>query len=230
MTSIYEKALGNDFKKLHPMLQKKFGLHFSSLNRASGEGEMVTITGGAFWIRPFLRLLAKDHLLFPERGENIGFSIDNYAYKDTRGREIVSWIRRFYFSKVTRAFDAVMWFDGQPGVIIDDLGKSGRLTAQLSLSVSDRGGMSISSGHTWLNILKRSFKLPSFFSPSVTVYEYFDEKRGQISIRVSIQHKLLGEIISYEGYAVTSFQKIEPTSILIEGKLPPPVRKKALKK
>lgn len=32
-------------------------------------------------------------IMFPERGRNVPFTIENYAYRDSLGRETVSWAR-----------------------------------------------------------------------------------------------------------------------------------------
>lgn len=219
MTSIYEKALGKEFTNLHPMLQKKFSLHSARVNMAKGKGVM-SVTGGPFWIRPFLRILTKDHLLFPERGENIAINIENYAYEDNDGREMFSWIRRFYFPNATRAFDAVMMYDAASGLIFDDLGKSGRLTSPLHLSVSEKQGLVISANEVSINVLKKRVKIPSFFSPIVEVNEFFDDESERFIVSVSVRQSMIGEIIRYEGYVRTSFHTVSRNEIPNDGILP----------
>lgn len=207
------------------MLQKKFSLHSTGVNMAKGEGFM-TISGGPFWIRPFLKLLTKDHLLFPETGQNIPIKIENYAYEDKNGNEMVSWIRRFYFPNVTRAFDAVMMYDSDFGLIFDDLGKSGRLTSPLHISISKQNGLVIAAKEISINILKKKLKLPSLLSPIVIVHEYFDDESEQFIISVSVRQSMIGEIIRYEGDVKTSFHTVRRDEIPNAGILPQQERRK----
>jgi len=44
---------------------------------------------------PFLRLGTMRHILFPEQGTGIPFTIENYAYRDGYGRETVTFVRTF---------------------------------------------------------------------------------------------------------------------------------------
>ena len=61
--------------------------------------------------------------MFPERGKNVPFSIENYAFLDEFGRETVSWIRKFQ-TTTPRRFDAYMIYSDERGKIVDYLGIS----------------------------------------------------------------------------------------------------------
>lgn len=87
MTSIYQQALGREFDRLHPQLQKRFGLTSAAGITSISKGIMEEIWGGVFYMRPFLRLGTFKHITFPERGRNIPFPLENYAYQDSIGRE-----------------------------------------------------------------------------------------------------------------------------------------------
>ena len=50
MMSIYKKVLGNDFDRLHPMLQKRYDLDVGSTFEATGI--MKEIKGGPKWLYP----------------------------------------------------------------------------------------------------------------------------------------------------------------------------------
>lgn len=45
-------------------------------------GVMDRVWHGTALTVPFLRLGAMRHILFPEQGANIPFTIENYAYRD----------------------------------------------------------------------------------------------------------------------------------------------------
>ena len=77
MKSIYEQALGGEFKLLHPRIQQRFG--FSSRDNVAciGTGTMEKIWHGAFYTMPFLYVGSWRRIMFPEQGESIPFTIKN---------------------------------------------------------------------------------------------------------------------------------------------------------
>ena len=107
MSSIYQRVLGSDFSKLHPQIQRRFGLTSAGGTAAIGKGVMERIWHGAPYTLPFLYVGTWRRIMFPEQGRDVPFTIQNYAYRDTLGRETVTWIRTFATGKVRR-FDAYM--------------------------------------------------------------------------------------------------------------------------
>jgi hypothetical protein len=93
--------------------------------------------------------------MFPEQGRDVPFTIQNYAYRDTLGRETVTWIRTFATGKVRR-FDAYMIYSEKRGCIVDYLGTHQHLAVDLDLSVAANGGLSLRSGAQlqveWLSV------------------------------------------------------------------------------
>jgi hypothetical protein len=82
---------------------------------------MDEIWHGRFYTLPFLYVGSWRRIMFPERGVNIPFSIENYAFQDPFGRETVTWMRQFKTRKARR-FDAYMIYSEQRGCIVDYLG------------------------------------------------------------------------------------------------------------
>ena len=82
MPSIYERALGSDFEKLHPKIQQRFGFGSEDGVAAIGSGVMEEIWRGRIYTVPFLYLGAWRRIMFPETGRDIPFTIENYAYRD----------------------------------------------------------------------------------------------------------------------------------------------------
>src|SRR5205085_2943942 len=121
MTSIYKRVLGSDFARLHPMIQQRFG--FSSVDNiaAVGRGVMEELWHGRFYTLPFLYVGTWRRIMFPERGTQVPFTIENYAYRDSYGRETVTWVRTFKVKR-ERRFDATMIYSEQRGKIVDYLG------------------------------------------------------------------------------------------------------------
>ena len=75
MKSIYEQALGEKFKLLHPRIQERFG--FSSRDNLAciGTGTMDELWHGKLYTLPFLYLGSVRRIMFPERGQSVPFTI-----------------------------------------------------------------------------------------------------------------------------------------------------------
>ena len=60
---------------------------------------MHEIWRGPFYTLPFLMIGTWRNIMFPERGRDVPFEIENYAYRDSFGRETVTWMRRNFPSR-----------------------------------------------------------------------------------------------------------------------------------
>ena len=72
MNSIYQRALGSDFSKLPPQIQKRFSLNSQSGIAAVGSGIMGRIWHGAPYTLPFLYVGTWRSIMFPEHGTVFG--------------------------------------------------------------------------------------------------------------------------------------------------------------
>ena len=199
MKSIYHQALGDDFHRLHPELQKKYGLTSKQNIMALCQGRMTEIRGMNPLLRPFLQAGTWDHLVFPERGKDVPFTLENYAYVDDHGNETVSWIRRFFFPYAIRGFDASMRYDEEKQTIVDDIGKSGAFQVSLDLHVTASGGLYMQSSEmTYQN----KVQLPG---PKTAVYEHYDEQEEAFRVHVHVEHSIFGTVLMYEGTFYTEF-------------------------
>ncbi|MGV2621155.1 UNVERIFIED_CONTAM: DUF4166 domain-containing protein [Halobacillus marinus] len=192
MKSIYQQALGEEFERLHPELKKKFGLTSDQHLMILGQGRMQEIRGTHPVLRPLLQFGVRDHLVFGERGKDVPFTIENYAYQDEQGRETVSWIRRFFFPYAIRGFDAAMHFNEGKQTIVDELGKSGNVQTSLSMHVTPEGGLYMESAGLQL-------KEKTVLNAVTSVYEHFDERENAIRVHVHVEHPALGTLLMYEG-------------------------------
>lgn len=202
MPSIYEHALGEDFKRLHPMIQRRFSLSSESGIAAIGRGVMEEVWHGAAYTLPFLYLGAWRSIMFPEQGRNIPFSIRNFAYRDTLGRETVTWIRTFDTNGQAgsqRRFDAYMIYSQQRGRIIDYLGTHQHLAVDIDISVADNGGLALRSKEQRFYEGPLGFRFPQLFSGVADVCEWFDEPSGQFRIEVSVRNRVWGPLFGYRG-------------------------------
>lgn len=108
MPSIFETALGADFQRLHPILQRRFQVGLDSGVACIGRGTMERIRRGPWWTRPFLELGRMRNILMPDVGSDVAFTIENYPYRDPFGRETVTFVRECDIGRRHSRFDATM--------------------------------------------------------------------------------------------------------------------------
>lgn len=195
--SIFRNVLGDNFNRLHPMLQKRYDLPIGTVFRASGV--MKEIGGGRKWLYPILRAGVRWKLLFPERGINIPFTITNQAFVGENGESQVHWERVFQFGKTVRYFNALMSFDAKRLVIKDYLGEPHLLYADLDFQVATDGSLTITSLGQRLVLGRFEIPLPRIIQGLATVTERFDDERGLYLIHVTVRNPLIGIVFSYEG-------------------------------
>ena len=79
------RALGDDFDRLHPKMQWRFG--FSSIDETCqiGHGVMDDVWRGPWWTLPFLLVGSRAGSCSRAAGRDVPFTIANYAYVDASG-------------------------------------------------------------------------------------------------------------------------------------------------
>lgn len=199
MNSIYKKTLGTDFDKLHPKIQERFGFNSENNIAAIGEGIMEKVWYGKFYTLPFLYIGTWRNIMFPQKGKNIPFTIENYSYKDSYERETITWIRKYQFPNKTRRFDATMIYSNQRKRIVDYLGTHQHLAVDIEMSVSDNGGIQLKSGEQRFYEGFINFVFPDFFSGNASVCEWYDDDEDKFKISVVVKNKLWGNLFGYEG-------------------------------
>ena len=198
MTSIYQRVLGSDFKRLHPEVQRRFGFSSADNVGSIGRGVMEEIWKGRFYTVPFLYVGTWRRIMFPETGRNIPFTIENYAFVDRFGRETVSWIRTFQ-SRRTRRFDAYMIYSEARGCIVDYLGSHEHLAVDIELAVDEEGGLRLRSGAQRFYEGPVGFDFPMILSGIASVREWYDEKAHSFRIVVDVQNRVWGPLFGYRG-------------------------------
>jgi hypothetical protein len=136
--------------------------------------------------------------MFPEHGTNVPFTIENYAYLDSLGRETVTWLRTFQ-TRRTRRFDAYMIYSEKRDKIVDYLGTHQHLAVDLDLSVDPRGGLRLRSGHQRFYEGAIGFRFPMLFSGVADVCEWFDDATGKFRIEVNVTNRAWGKLFGYSG-------------------------------
>jgi hypothetical protein len=109
--SIYQQALGSDFARLHPEIQRRFGFSSADGVASVGRGVMEEVWKGAFYTVPFLYV-----------GEHLAVDIE-LAVDDEGGLRLRSGAQRFYEGPVGFTFpmglsgvaDVREWYDERAG-------------------------------------------------------------------------------------------------------------------
>ena len=212
MTSIYKRALGSDFDRLHPEIQRRFGFASGDNLACVGRGVMEEIWKGRFYTVPFLYVGTWRRIMFPETGRNIPFTVENYAFVDKFERETVSWSRTFH-TRRTRRFNAYMIYSEKRGCIVDYLGSHEHLAVDIDLSVDEFGGLRLRSGAQRFYEGPIGFNFPMLFSGIAEVREWYDEKTHRFRIFVDVQNKTWGPLFGYRGSFDVEWRTVAPGEV-----------------
>ncbi|PDY42181.1 hypothetical protein COO17_08445 [Bacillus wiedmannii] len=197
MANMYERLLGDSYKKLHPKLQKRYEI--TEENSFTGEGEMDEIYGGSFFVKLILKIASKFRMFFSERGKEVPFTIHNTAERDEHGNEFVQWNRTFYFHNKKRYFNAIMQMDEENNEILDYFGEPQILVSTLNFHIDEVGAMHISSKKQWFYMFERKVPLPRFLYGEANIVESYDETLQCFRIHVQVSNPLIGSLFSYKG-------------------------------
>ncbi|MCR2784408.1 MULTISPECIES: DUF4166 domain-containing protein [unclassified Microbacterium] len=197
MTSIFERALGAEFARLHPMMQRRFGVGLSSAEACIGTGEMAIIRRGPWWTVPFLQIGRLHNILIPDVGTQVPFRIENFPYRDPFGRETVTFVRGYDIHGRQRRFDATMILVGDR--IVDYLGTHQHLAVDLDLTVDDEGGLVLTSDAQRFYEGPIAFRFPMLFSGRARLRERFDERDGRFHIDLEVHNDRFGFLFGYRG-------------------------------
>ncbi|PPF83048.1 hypothetical protein C5E07_11680 [Pseudoclavibacter sp. RFBJ3] len=135
--SVSEAVLGDDFARLDAQLQRYFG-PIPAGHEGRGRGVYAWAGSRYRLLRPVLAWLAWRHVLFPERGRDVPFTVVNRP----DGPGALSARREFEFPHVTRVMEDTMSVIRSPGArprLVDRLGRRRGLEVELELSVEDGG-------------------------------------------------------------------------------------------
>lgn len=200
MASIFELALGQDFERLHPMLQKRFGVDVEAGYACVGRGVFSEVRRGSWWTLPFLHLGTYRNILFPEQGKNIPFSIENFPYLDGFGRPTVTFVRRLELPDAkNRRFDATMVHSPRRGGVVDYLGTHQHLATDLIMEVLENGTLHLQTSDLRFYEGPLAFTVPGFVTGTADLYESYDEDRGVFSMQMQVRNPVFGFLFGYRG-------------------------------
>jgi hypothetical protein len=216
VTSIYQEALGEEFSRLHPKVQWRFG--FSSRDGVCqiGTGVMDEVWRGPWWTLPFLLLGSSRRVLFPSRGRDVPFTISNYAYIDSFGRETVTWSRRFKMQRRFREFDATMILSRSRGTVVDYLGTHQHLAVDIHCAADHDGAMCIRTGEQRFYEGPIGFRFPLVLSGVADVREWWDDSAQRFRIDVSVSNRIFGPLFGYRGSFTVTQRPCSPADIPLD--------------
>jgi hypothetical protein len=197
--SVFREALGADFDRLHPQLQRRFDVSVAGGYACVGRGVMTSIRRGPWWTVPFLQIGKLRNILIADVGVNVPFVIENYPYIDPHGRETVTFVREYRVRARQSRFDATMVLDAGRGVVVDYLGTHQHLAVDLELAVTDDGSLHLRSGAQRFYEGPFGFRFPMLFSGRASLVESFDEAAGQFHISLEVRNSVFGFLFGYEG-------------------------------
>lgn len=204
--------MGEEFDKLHPKIQERFGFCSSDGKRAIGTGTMDRVWRGRIYTLPFLFIGTFRNIMFPEIGEGVPFTIENWAFVDSLGRETVSELRTFDLKR-KRRFDGYMVRDAQKNQIVDLQGTHQHLAVDLKLSAAENGGLLIESGDQRFHEGWISFKFPMLFSGKARVFVWYDDDIDRHRIEVEVKNKVWGTLFGFVGTFDIEWAEVRPEDI-----------------
>lgn len=197
MTSIFQRAMGEEFDRLHPQLQRRFGVGLDAGYACIGRGTMSRIRRGPWWTVPFLQIGRLRNILVADVGQDMPFVIENFPYRDPFGRETVTFVRTYSVRRRPSRFDATMILDGAK--VLDYLGTHQHLAVDLELAAAPDGSLLLRSGAQRFYEGPVAFRFPLLFSGRATLRESFDDEAGVFRISMEVRNRVFGFLFGYEG-------------------------------
>lgn len=213
MTSIFRRALGADFDRLHPQIQRRFSVGLDSGQACIGRGTMTKVWHGGPHVRPFLALGATRNILLSRRGADIPFVIENVPYQDSFGRETVTFARTFDFAGHRQRFDATMIYSERRGCIVDYLGTHQHLASDLHLTPEPDGSLLIRSGAHRFREGRIDVRVPDIIGGDAEVRETYDERAGCFRIRVRVTNRYFGLLFGYQGTFHATYTPVDACGV-----------------
>ena len=203
---VFPRALGDDFSRLHPMLQRRFGVSLDAGYACVGRGVMTRIRRGPWWTVPFLQIGRLRNILIPDVGEDVPFTIENQPYLDPYGRETVTFVREYRLpGRRPGRFDATMVVDPARGIVVDYLGTHQHLAVDLELTVEPDGSLLLRSGEQRFREGPVDFHFPMLFSGYAELRERFDDRAGVFQVQLEVRNRTFGFLFGYEGWFACEF-------------------------
>ncbi|WOF23351.1 DUF4166 domain-containing protein [Microbacterium betulae] len=189
--SPYADALGERVEELHPVLRR----YFSAIplgHVGVGEGVFDVVGTPRRWLRPFLRVLQRQGVVWAGWEKDVPFRIVNRAVDgEARARRELhlpsgSWTMT----------DAVSVAAG--GGVVDRLGVPQTVAAAFDVTTR-RGALVLTSRAVGLRWGRLRMRVPRVVAPTVRLTERYDDGAARQHVEVTIDAPLLGRVYEYAG-------------------------------
>lgn len=198
MTAIFADAMGADFERLHPELQRRFGVGLDAGYACVGRGTMHRVRRGPWWTVPFLQLGRMRNILVLDVGTDVPFTIHNHPYRDPLGREAITFVREYRLGRRTRRFDATM-VRADAGHVLDYLGSHQHLAVDLELHAEPDGSLLIRTSAQRFYEGPVGFRFPMLFSGVAELRERYDDAAGVFRVDLVVSNPVFGFLFGYDG-------------------------------
>ena len=212
--SVVLDALGDDAARLHPQLRRRFGASTAAGYSCVGRGVMEDVWHGPAWTLPFLHVGAWRNILVPDAATDVPFTVENFAYTDSFGRETLTVVRTFEVGPGRRRrFDATL-VDGSPdgrpgsGRVLDYLGTHQHLAVDLRLRVDDDGALRLTSHGQRFYEGPLGFRFPMLASGTAELREAYDDERERFTIDVRVTNRRFGPLVGYRGWFTCTYPEV----------------------
>ncbi|UQX87247.1 DUF4166 domain-containing protein [Jatrophihabitans telluris] len=212
MPSIFRRALGPDFDRLQPELQRRFSLSSRDNLAELGTGVMTSMKRGRLAAVPVAIAGRSRRLELPGAATDVRFDLANYAYLDGFGRETFLYSRRFRFPARVARFDDTMIYSESRTTIVNYLGSHQDIAAELRLSVTDDGGLRMQGGSQRIYLGRVKLALPGALAARAEVIERWDEAANRFTISVEID-SAAGSLFAYRGWFTVNEVPMVPQDI-----------------
>ncbi|MEV6405289.1 DUF4166 domain-containing protein [Streptomyces bobili] len=213
MTSIFRRAMGAGFDRLHPQLQRRFSVGLESGEACTGRGVMDRVWHGGAFVKPFLALGGTRNILVPRAGRAVPFVIENVPYTDSFGRETVTFVRTFDLPGGPRRFDAQMVLGPKGDRVLDYLGTHQHLATDLYFHAEADGSLLIRSGTHRFREGVVDARVPELIGATAEVRESYDDGAGRFRIRVRVVNRYFGPLFGYEGSFTATYSDVRARGV-----------------
>lgn len=189
--------MGDEFARLHPMLQRRFGMGLAAGYGCVGTGVMTSIRRGPWWTLPFLHLGRVRNILIPDVGTDVPFTIRNFPYRDPYGRETITFAREHAVRSRPSRFDATMILD--EGRVLDHLGTHQHLAVDLQLRAEDDGSLLLTTHDQRFYAGPLGFRFPLLFSGTAVLRENWDATVDAFRVDLTVSNRAFGFLFGYQG-------------------------------
>lgn len=199
MTSVYQRALGADFGRLHPEMQRLFGVASSGEQSLTCTGIMHTVVRGNPLTLPLLYLGSLRAITIPDQGSEVPFTLNIASWEVPEFGEAVRWKRVFNFPGADRRFDTTTVHSQRRGCAVDYLGSRHDVAADIAMWIDQQRALVMETRAQRVKLGPLRFNVPGCFSANARATTWFDDSDGRFHISVHVTNRIAGLLFSYDG-------------------------------